>query len=353
MSQRHSPEQLKALLAPLRQALYDFDEASVLAALQQISAPEVRFKLGYPLGEFADFESYYQQAFAPLQQAWPDLERRDTIVMAGQTPEGDDWVGCCGYYTGTFMAPWLHIPPTGHQVAMRFHEFYRVQDGKVVEMQALWDIVEVMMQADAWPLGPSLGRQWQVPAPATQDGLQARPYNTEHSQASQQLVLDMLTNLSRHPAEGGPEVMQLDKYWHPKMNWYGPAGIGTARGIAGFRHWHQIPFLAAMPDRGQNSQGLSLHFFAEGDYVAVTGWPNMRQTLSCDGWLGMAPTGAVLELRSLDFWRVENGLIRENWVMVDLLDAWRQVGVDVFSRLREFNKARTMGRIQLADGINS
>ena len=45
-------------------------------------------------------------------------------------------------------------------------------------------------------------------------------------------------------------------------------------------------------------------------------------------------------MRSLDFWRVENGLIRENWVLVDLLDAYAQLGVDVFRRLREFNKAR-------------
>jgi len=45
-------------------------------------------------------------------------------------------------------------------------------------------------------------------------------------------------------------------------------------------------------------------------------------------------------LRSLDFWRLENGLIRENWVLVDLLDVYDQIGVDVFARIREFNKVR-------------
>jgi hypothetical protein len=45
-------------------------------------------------------------------------------------------------------------------------------------------------------------------------------------------------------------------------------------------------------------------------------------------------------MRSLDFWRCENGLIRENWVLVDLLHVYRQVGVDVLARMREFNKAR-------------
>ena len=47
-----------------------------------------------------------------------------------------------------------------------------------------------------------------------------------------------------------------------------------------------------------------------------------------------------IEMRSLDFWRVEDRLIRENWVMVDLLQVYDQIGVDVFARMREFNKAR-------------
>ena len=65
---------------------------------------------------------------------WPDLERRDYIVMAGPDEFGNDWVGCGGYYTGTFTGPWLDIPPTGHQVSMRYHEFFRFVDGKVVEI---------------------------------------------------------------------------------------------------------------------------------------------------------------------------------------------------------------------------
>ena len=65
----------------------------------------------------------------------------------------------------------------------------------------------------------------------------------------------------------------------------------------------------------------------------------MIQTITHDGWMGIAPIGKKITMRSLDFWRIENGLIRENWVMVDLLDVYNQIGVDVFSRLREFNKS--------------
>lgn len=100
-----------------------------------------------------------------------------------------------------------------------------------------------------------------------------------------------------------------------------------------------------MPDRGQQTQGVASHLFGEGQYVAVTGWPNMRQTLTHDGWLGIAPAGQEVSLRSLDFWRVERGLIRENWVLIDLLDVYRQLGIDVFARLREFNKAHSVTHI--------
>ena len=95
-----------------------------------------------------------------------------------------------------------------------------------------------------------------------------------------------------------------------------------------------------MPDRGKYRDHLGYHFFADGSYVAVTGWPNMRQTLTHDGFLGIAPAGQEITMRSLDFWRLQDGLIRENWVMLDLLDTYAQLGVDVLGRMREFNKAR-------------
>jgi hypothetical protein len=57
---------------------------------------------------------------------------------------------------------------------LRFHEFFRIEAGSIVEMQALWDIPAVMMQASAWPMTPSLGVEWLVPGPASQDGVASR-----------------------------------------------------------------------------------------------------------------------------------------------------------------------------------
>lgn len=348
MTCRHAEQ--KARLAPLRAALYDFVPDAVRAALDAVLAPDALCRFAHPLGDMTGPGALYDGAFAPLLEAVPDLERRDHIVMAGPDGDGADWVGCGGFYCGTFVAPWLEIPPTGHMVHLRFHEFFRFENGKIVEIQALWDIPEVMMQANAWPMAPSLGREWHIPGPATQDGLVPGPRDAAHSRQTCDTIIDMLTHMKRHPGEGGPKVMEMPRFWHEKCSWYGPSAIGTGRGIAGFRNWHQIPFLNGMPDRGQDVDGISHHFFGDGNYAAVTGWPNMIQTLSHDGWLGIAPSGRKIAMKSLDFWRLESGLIRENWVMVDILDAYRQLGVDVFARLRAFNKARVPGRIAFPVG---
>lgn len=76
----------------------------------------------------------------------------------------------------------------------------------------------------------------------------------------------------------------------------------------------------------------------------------MQMTVTGDGWLGIAPAGQKITMKSLDFWRIDGDRIRENWVLVDLLDVYAQLGVDVFARLREFNKARVPGRISYPTG---
>jgi predicted ester cyclase len=330
----------KAVLAPLLSAMHDFEAANVKTLLKSLMEDHATAHMCFPFNDLVGPDQFYETCYTPLLSAMPDLERRDLIVMSGTTAAGHEWVGCAGHYLGTFITPWLDIPPTGHITHMRFHEFFRFEGGKVVEIQAIWDIAEVMLQAKAWPLSPSLGWEGFIPGPAGQDGLNIIDKHQGQGQASVQHVLHMLHHLTLHPKHGGPEVMQLEQFWHPRMNWYGPAGIGSSRGIEGFRNWHQIPFLNAMPDRGSHDVDLAFHFFGEGEYAAVTGWPNMKQTITHGGWLGIAPSGQEIYLRSLDFWRMDGGLIRENWVLVDLLDVYNQVGIDVFARLREFNKAR-------------
>lgn len=269
----------------------------------------------------------YHRVLDDLGTAFPDLERRVTIEVAGLDGHGQMWVGHCGYWCGVFDAPFLGIPPSHRMAAMRFHDFVRVEEGRVVEMQSLWDLPELMMQAGVWPLSPSLGREWHVPGPATQDGLRVTGDGAE----ALGIVGDMLDGLGNDPAGTPREVMA--RFWHEGCSWYGPSGIGTARGIDGFRKHHQAPFLGAMPDR--RSYVEAGHFFGQGGYAAFTAWPGMVCSVTGGTWMGIAGAGQEITMRSLDFWRVADGKIAENWVLVDLLHVYAQLGVDVLARMRE------------------
>ncbi|OFA32113.1 polyketide cyclase [Glaciecola punicea] len=327
----------KQKIKNLSQVQYNFEPDKVQQCLLDLFATKAKVQLCFPFEDLNGADGLFADAIMPLYQSMPNIERRDTIIVSGITENGKIWVGCCGYYCGTFEKSWLDIPATGHIASLRFHEFYQFEDNKVTEYQGIWDIPELMLQANAWPLAPSLGREWQVPAPASSDGIERSRYDNAQTQQTKQIVNDMCGALGNY-ASGGVEAMQLNKYWHPKCSWYGPSGIGTGRGISGFRDWHQIPFLNGLPDRvGDPSKG---HLFADNNYAAFTAWPGMYMTVSGSGWLGIAPCNKKITMRSLDFWRVEGQLIRENWVLVDLLSVYDQIGVDVFARMREFNKAR-------------
>lgn len=43
--------------------------------------------------------------------------------------------------------------------------------------------------------------------------------------------------------------------------------------------------------------------------------------------MGIPATGAAVEMRSIDIWRVEGGLLAEHWDELNLLEVFQQVGV--------------------------
>ena len=47
--------------------------------------------------------------------------------------------------------------------------------------------------------------------------------------------------------------------------------------------------------------------------------------------LWVEPTGKKVEIRYMDFWKVVDGKIVDNWVMVDFPHVLAQLGVDVFN----------------------
>ncbi len=320
----------KAAMKPLLAARAAGDAKAVRRHIAGLVADEAVVRFCAPFGALTGGDALWDSMYRPLFSALPDLEFRDFILMAGPRwggSAGGNWVGIGGNIVGTFTAPWLGIPATHRPVFLRYHEYLRVEAGRVVEIEAIWDIPQLMIQAGAWPLAPQDGVEWMCPGPADGGGMSAAPYDAAASSASVQLVWDMLHDLKQ--ADAATPGRGLGGYWHDHAMWYGPAGIGTARGHTGIRDTVLRGFRSGLSDNTRHlDDGV---FFADGDLVAFTGWPSGTATHSGDGFLGLAPTGKRFTRRSLDFWRIEDGLIRENWVLVDLIDVYRQLGVDVFA----------------------
>ena len=282
----------------------------------------------HPIGDLIGAPSIEEGWFSPLRRALPGLMRRDEIAIGGLSRTGSGhWFACLGHYVGNFALPLFGIAPHGKLVFVRYGEFYRVIDGRIAEAFLLPDLLDLKRQAGRTTLTSMLGTEMLFPAPATHDGIcPARP---DRSEGSVRLVEAMLSDLHHyHPATFASAGQTGERgYWHRDMLWFGPAGIGSNFTYAGFDRDHRVPFLTAFPDR----QGGN-HFarFGDGDYVCSGGWPSMTMT-HLGPYLGVPPTGRALTLRVMDFWRVGGEQIAENWVLLDLLDLFAQMGVDLLA----------------------
>jgi predicted ester cyclase len=262
---------------------------------------------------------------APLRQALSGAHRRDLLVIGGDNtlPPGGRWVACVTHIVGNHVGTLWGVAPSGKLAFLRAGEFHRIgEDGRVVESRIIFDLPDLMRQAgrDPWN-GHGLSTEIAFPAPATQDGLCPDPAGGGESLA---LIERMLGNLTEYDPEtkGSPGQTGEGGTWADDMMWYGPCGIGSNHRWEGFVKDHRAPFLDAFPDR---RGGDHYSHIGDGAYAAVSGWPSMRMTHR-GPYLGIPATDRALSLRVMDFYRTANGRIAENWVFLDYVDMFAQMG---------------------------
>lgn len=308
------------------------------ACAEMLMAPGFHWHVGHPVNDLDSAGAFFSNWWEPLTTALPDLEYRPFVRVCGHydgaAMDGDgaagDWVNSTGYLVGTFGAPLFDIPATCRALYLRFGELVRVEDGKVAEGYVIPDFIDAMRQAGVCPLRPSVGARELILPPMALDGLRHSD-NRAEGEASMQLVRDMIDGLLRFDGKS-LFTMDQERFWSPDFMWYGPAGIGTSRGLDGFRAHHQGPFLRGFPKRGVDR---TKSLIAEGPYVATGGWPHMTASHLGGGWLGLPPTGREVKMRVMDWWRREGDRLAENWVSIDILHVLDQFGLDLFEQMRE------------------
>ena len=134
---------------------------------------------------------------------------------------------------------------------------------------------------------------------------------------TQRVVESMVDGLNDHDIEG------MGRFFAPEFRWMGNAGCGTKHGLREFQDNWQRPFQAAFSDKVCIDEAR----ICEGEWMAAFG----AQTATHSGeFMGIAPTSKRIEIRYMDFWKVVDGKIVDNWVNVDFAHVMQQLGVDPF-----------------------
>ncbi len=304
------------------------------AACREILTSDTQWVVSHPVNELVGPQAVADGFFAPLLAALPDLERRTDLFFGGwwdgKICGGEGfWVTCTGHYLGTLRADLFGIPANNEPVWLRFGEFYRIVDGQIAEARILLDLVDLSRQVGRPILPKPTGMELLVPGPRTQDGLLRAATDPKEGQACLDLVMQMIGGLSNYD-KTDLKSMGMTRFWDPDMMWYGPGGVGTSRAISGFEKHHQKPFLTAIPDRkGGNHRAR----FGEGAYAASTGWPSIHAT-HVGPYLGVPASNKAVTMRVMDWWRAENHLLAENWVLLDLPHFFLQMDVDILARAK-------------------
>jgi predicted ester cyclase len=293
------------------------------ALTERLYAKDCNFNAGAPVDHCAGRDSIIERFWQPLVHAFPDLERRMDILLGGQFKDGD-WITTTGNFVGHFQNDLYGLKASGRPHFIRYGWFDRIEGDQVVESYVLLDLTRLMIETSQWPLRPQLGESWS-PAPATQDGIILGMADVAESDKSLKLVEALIAGLMSYDGQT-LSSMGMCRFWTPQFQWYGPGGIGSARGHSNYERAHQAPFLKAFPDRIGGNHKCRI---GEGAYVASTGWPSINATHLGDDWIGIPATGKRITQRIMDYWRREGDLLAENWVFIDMVDLVAQFGIDL------------------------
>ena len=300
-------------------------------ALEEIAATvladDVIFDVAHPINQLVGRQAVLDGFYRPLRAALSQVRRRDEIFISATNRRdfGGEWISAVTHYVGNFQAPLCGVRPHDSLVFLRSGEFYQIADGKITLARLIPDFIDLMRQARRLPLTEMLGTEILFPGPATHDGVMPTIGDGE---VSLDVVEGMLGDLHVFDPTNFESKSQTgdDGYWHDDMLWYGPCGIGSNYRWSGFVKDHRESFLKAFPDRKGGNHYCRI---GQGNYAAVSGWPSMTMTHQGD-YLGIAATNKAMTLRVMDFYRVADGKIMENWVLLDYGQLFAQMGFDIF-----------------------
>ena len=135
---------------------------------------------------------------------------------------------------------------------------------------------------------------------------------------TRRVIEGMVDGLNDH------RIGDIGEFFSQSFRWIGNTGCGVKNGLQEFQDNWQKPFQAAFSDKVCTDEARLFM----GEWASAFG---SQKAIHSGEFMGIAATGKEVEIRYMDFWKVVDGKIVDNWVMVDFPFVLAQLGVDVFN----------------------
>ena len=265
----------------------------------------------------------------PFKSSLKRLQRRQDIFFAGKNlldNQDSVWVVSMGHLMGLFDKDWLSIKASKKMIFLRYAEFNKIENNKIVQTAFYFDLPHLMSQVGKNPFPNALGANILQPGPSTHDGLHFKDQDFDEGKKTSQVIDSMIETLGDWNSHLALED-ELALSWHDDMIWWGPTGIGATYTIERYAKQHARPFRTAFSNRKFNGHVCRL---SEGNYGGFFGRPNLTMKLT-DNFMGISPTNLKADMHVIDLYRRRDEKLAENWVFIDLLGFWLQHGIDVLA----------------------
>lgn len=243
---------------------------------------------------------------------------------------GSDTMATTTTYGNVFWSkPLFGIPATHSMVYFRVTDFYAARRisptaGQLYYNFMMIDFADLLRRVGRPVLPKAELPEGFVMTAAADDGVPA-PLSVVAKHQDMVLAEKVSQAALREDWEGdGPGA----EAWDHNLTFYGPGGIGLARGTQQYRQHVLKPFRDAFADRKIEGK----IFGCEGNYCGAFGELHGRHVGT---WLGLKPSGKKLALKFAFHYHIVEGKVKEGWAIFDIPQLFTQLGLDFFAIARD------------------
>ena len=245
-----------------------------------------------------------KEAGRSFRDAFPDFHDTPELVLA----EGDT-VAYLGMISGTQENTLFGFPASGRRMRVWGVNFFKMRDDLISERWGQFDVLSMMQQLGLAPGPPQdvSGEQ------KFGDPMRAASEQQDDIEANKAVYARMVEEVVN---KGNFDV--VEELFHPDYVDHA-APPGAPAGLDGVRAIFSM-FRTGFPDVKFTIDQM----VGEGSYVATLVHGEGTHT---GQFIEFPPTGKHAQWRSVGFFRVQDGKIREHWGIPDLLGLFIQLGI--------------------------